>query len=310
MTVAALRPLGRRDLRRATVLLARNPERDVYLRGLIWRLGVSLPESAGQLLGWFEGEKLTGVFLHAPVLVLACEDEDGLAAFARFVAGSDLLVPLSQLVAPLGMADVFLDRLAAQGACPPIRLLRDGLVAQRLGRPSLVSSDALPAVDHVVPAAVRPARQEELGLTGHAALAVTREELGFGVESSEEMLFTAALERRIRAGREYIWTEGRLLLFRAAISAATPEAVLLEGVYVPPEERGRHRGTWAMHALCDRLLRWHRSIVVFVDADNRRAGRVYQRLGFAPFCDFSVVYFEQSTALPTFDPRRQPQGGQ
>lgn len=299
MTAAAeLRPLGSWDLRRATALLDLHPERDVYLRSLVWRLGVTLPEATGQLLGWFAGEELTGVFLHSPVVVLACEDDEGLGAFAGFVAGCDQLVPLSQLVSPRRMAEVFLDRLAALGARPPVRLLRSGLRALRLDRSTLVASAAMPPAAWVVPAAVRPAHDGELDLAAHAGLAVIREELGFGIESSDELLFTAALERRIRAGREYLWTQGPRLLFRAAISAATPEAVLVEGVYVPPEERGHHRGTWAMRALCDRLLRWHRTIVLFVGADNARAWRVYERLGFEPFEDFLAIYFELEQGPP------------
>ncbi len=289
-----LRPLRGQDLRSATALLDRHPERDVYLRSLIWRLGVTLPAASGQLLGWFRDDQLEGVFLHAPVLVLACERQDGLVAFARFVAGCEQLVPLSQLVAPRPMAGVFLAELEQLGVRPPIRLLRDDLQALRLDRSRLAAASELPSPGYLVPAAVRPAGQHQLELAGHAALAVTREELGFGVDSSDQLLFTSALERRIRAGREYLWAEGRRLLFRAAISAATPEAVLLEGVYVPPEERGCHRGTWAMHALCSRLLRWHRTIVLFVGADNEPACAVYERLGFQPFQDFAVVYFEPS----------------
>ena len=298
---SVLRPLDRQDHREVVALLDRHPERDVYLRSLVWRLGVTLPETTGQLLGWLVGDELRGVFLHSQVVVLACEDEEGLEAFASFVAGCGALVPLAQLVSPRAMADVFLRRLAALGARPDVRLLSGGLQALQLDRESLAPSSALPSADFLVPAPVKQATEADLGLTAHAVLSVTREELGFGIDPGDEPLFTAALERRIRAGREYLWTERRRLLFRAAISAATPEAVLLEGVYVPPEERGSHRGTWAMHALCDRLLRWHRSVVLFVGHDNDRARRVYERIGFQAFEDFLAVYFE----LPAFDPRRE-----
>ena len=287
-----LRPLDRDDLRSVTALLDRHPARDVYLRSLVWKVGVTLPAPSGQLLGWFVDDEPRGVFLHSPVVVLACEDDDGTVAFADWVAGCEQLVPLSQVVAPRPMVEAFLARLDQRGATPPLRLLRERLLALKLDRASLAVADGLPGATFAVPAPVRPAQQGELGLAGHAALAVTREELGFGLSPHEEEAFTSALERRIRAGREYLWIEGRRLLFRAAISAATPEAVLVEGVWVPPEERGGHRGTWAMHALASRLLRWHRTIALFVGADNERARRVYGRVGFAPFEEFAVAYFE------------------
>ena len=293
MTAAArLRPLGRLDHRQVSVLLDSQPERDVYLRSLVWRLGVLLPESSGQLLGWFDGPELTGVFLHSPVIVLACDDPDGLQAFAEFVAGCQELVPVCQLVSPRSMSEEFLGCLDALGALPPVRLLRSCLQGLFVDRDRLVRAAGLPAVEDGAPAAVRPASNDELGLAAHAALAVTREELGFGFDFTDELLFTAALARRIRAGREYLWIEEERLIFRAAIAAATPEAVLVEGVYVPPEERGDHRGTRAMHALCARLLRWHRTVVLFVGAENARARRVYERIGFEPFEDFLAAYFD------------------
>ena len=293
-----LRPLGRLDQRRVSALLNLRPDRDVYLRSLVWRLGVVLPESSGQLLGWFDGEVLTGVFLHSPVVVLACDDPEGLDAFAGFVHGCQTLLPMSQLVSPRAMAEQFLRCLDARGGTPPVRLLRSNLRGLRLERDRLVRSVDLPSAGHTSPAAVRPASADELDLAAHAALAVTREELGVGFDLGDELLFTASLERRIRAGREYLWTERGRLLFRAAIAASTPEAVLVEGVYVPPEERGSHRGTRATHALCARLLRWHRCIVLFVGEDNTRARRMYDRLGFATFEDFLAIYFDLGEAGP------------
>ena len=82
------------------------------------------------------------------------------------------------------------------------------------------------------------------------------------------------------------------LVFRAAISAATPEAVLVEGVWTPPAERGRRRATYAVHELCVRLLEHHRRVVLFVGADNLRARRIYDRVGFQAFDNYLAAYFE------------------
>jgi uncharacterized protein len=292
MAELALRPLVRQDGRAAHSLLARNPERDVYLRGLVWKLGVRLPPAAGRLLGWFTDDRLTGIFLHSPVLVMCCEEEEGVRAFAQEVDGDWDRVQPGQLLTPRSMALPFLDELRTKRGPLDIRLLRDRMPVMRVARDDLTPRSELPSDERWTRALLRRAEQREFGVLRAACREVTIEELGIDPEKFHGPGFLAALRRRLRAGREYVWMERGRLVFRAAVSAATPEAVLVEGVYTPPAERGVRRGTYGMHELCRLLLERHRSVVLFVGGDNERAIRLYERLGFTAFDEYQAAYFE------------------
>ncbi len=293
MAAAALRPLTRQDGRAAHALLARRPGRDVYLRGLVWKLGVCLPDATGRLLGWFPDNELAGIFLHSPVVVMSCEREEGIRAFAREVHADWRRMPTGQVLTPRSMGVPFLDELERERGPLGIRLLRDRMPVMRLERGQLVSRGTLPATPGLWNrASLRRAEQREFGVLREACRNVTVEELGIDPEAFDGPGFLAALRRRLRSGREYVWMEAGRLVFRAAVSAATPEAVLVEGVYTPPSERGERRGTYGMHELCKLLLEQHRSIVLFVGQENARAIRLYERLGFVAFDEYQAAYFE------------------
>jgi len=120
---------------------------------------------------------------------------------------------------------------------------------------------------------------------------VTIEDLKLDPLDFEPENFVLALQHRIRNGHELVCTEGDTIVFRAALSAATPEAVLLEGVFVPPEHRGKGYGKGGMYALCKKLLQHHESLVLLVGEDNDRARTLYERLGFQTFDEYQVAFF-------------------
>jgi predicted GNAT family acetyltransferase len=72
----------------------------------------------------------------------------------------------------------------------------------------------------------------------------------------------------------------------------TPDTVLIEGVYVPPEFRAKGYGKAGMHALCLRLLEQHESVVLLVGEDNDGARRLYERLGFETFDEYQAAFFD------------------
>lgn len=289
-----LRPLASLDGDAVVDFLDQAPDRDLYLRSLVWKLGVVLPAAAGELLGWFVGAELRGVFLHSRVIVLACADPDGVDAFAQRVADCVWDVPPLQIVSPADMTRWLLAGLERRGALPPLRLHRPSMPTLRTDRMTLLRRAELPcSPGRLVPAPVRNAGESEYDLVRMACRAVTVEELGVDPEELDADGFELSLRGRLRAGREYIWLEDGHLLFRAALSAATPEAALIEGVWTAPEVRGQRVATVAMHALCERLLKWHSRVVLFVGADNEPARRLYDRLGFEQFGDYAAAWFEE-----------------
>lgn len=306
-TTGLLRPLDLADEEALGLLLDRHPERDVYMRGLIWRLGARVPPEVGTLLGWFVEGELVGVFLQGPVVVIACDDPAGLVAFARRVGDYWYEQPVSQLMAPRRMSQVFLGELSEHfGEMPPLFLLRHNMPAMRLVRGALKSPGEL-GLDPSEPLAdVQQAPADAEALLSDLARAVTLEDLGIDPLDFARDSFLVALQHRIRLGREYLWTEGGRPRFRAALSAVTPEAVLIEGVYVPPEMRRRGYGKAGMYALCDRLLRHHKSVVLLVGEDNDAARTLYDLLGFETFDAYQAAFFEPPPPPRASWPSRPP----
>ena len=138
----------------------------------------------------------------------------------------------------------------------------------------------------------------ETELLGELARAVTLEDLGLDPLDFAPESFWASLNHRIREGYEYLSLKDGQPIFRAAVSGATPDAVLVEGVFVPPEARGNGYGKAGMHALCVQLLKEHETIILLVDESNDAARRLYDRLGFEIFDDYQAVFFDVS--FPSF----------
>lgn len=269
------------------------PQRDVYLRGLVWTLGAELPPELGTLLGWWVDGELKGVFVHGQVMVLCCEDPRGLEAFAERVGHYWHERPIAQLMAPRSMCEVFLAALSDHfGSLPPLHLLRHRMPAMRVRADLLSSPDDLGLVGSLRTPPLRLAREEEEELVAQLARSVTREDLGLDPLEFAPQSFESALRHRLKMGREFLWTEEAEPVFRATLSATTPDSVMVEGVFVPPEHRGKGYGKAGMRALCERLLRTYESVVLLVGEDNEVARRLYDGLGFETFGEYQAAFFE------------------
>lgn len=294
-----LRRLKRADEEALGALLRRHRDRDIYMRSLVWNLGSGVPPDLGMLLGWWIDDELVGAFLHGPVVVMCCEDPAGLAAFAERVGYYWYEQPVAQLMAPRSMSEVFLAALADHfGTLPPLHLLRHRMPAMRLTRARLPGADGLGFSSGMATPPLRVGLASEEALLGQLARDVTVEDLGLDPLAFAPDSFWAALRHRIALGREYLWMEGDRPVFRAALSAATPEAVLVEGVYVPPDLRGQGYGKAGMHALCAHLLEQHESVVLLVGEDNDAARRLYELLGFETFDEYQAAFFDLDLGLP------------
>lgn len=293
MTDVVLRRLGHGDEARARRFLLAHPERDLYLRGLVVRLGTVLPPGCGYLLGTFRGDRLTGVFLQSQTLLIASESDEAIEAFARHVAATLEDEPVTEVLGPAGMVEPFFAAFRAHRPIEPrVRLYRRDLPLLELRAADLA---ARPVRDRnraiVAPGPLRRALERDLGHLTEACRAMTLEELGVDPAEEDPAAFRRNVERKVRAGREYVWTESGRVLFRAAVSTSTQEAALVEGVFTPPEHRGRGLATQGMLALCRRLLRNHASVVLFVSAANHPALRLYERMGFRRIGGYQAIYF-------------------
>jgi predicted GNAT family acetyltransferase len=75
------------------------------------------------------------------------------------------------------------------------------------------------------------------------------------------------------------------------IGARTEQTTQLQGVWTPPNLRGRGYATQGMAAICARLLESTPTLSLYVNDFNEKAIALYERLGFAAAGELATYIF-------------------
>ncbi len=209
-------------------------------------------------------------------LLLAGDPAAGDGALAAVVAELRAAGrPVPAVVAPDPLAERFA-RLWTEAAGAPVR----GAMRQRLQ--ALTEVQPVPSV----PGRMRRASGGDAERVGRWMAAFEAEAMG---EADPEAL--EAARRRMAAGEVYLWDDGEP---RAMASRTRPtrRTVAVNGVYTPPEQRGRGLATALVAELSRALLgEGFRSCVLFTDLANPTSNAVYARIGYRPVRDFAMLRF-------------------
>lgn len=130
----------------------------------------------------------------------------------------------------------------------------------------------------------------ELLLLVHAQMAF--DESGINPLEKDPEGFRERYARRIATGRTWVCVEKGRLIFKADAVSDTAEAVYLEGVWVSPEMAGTGYGLRCMAQLARNLLSHTRSIVLFVNGENKKAQRYYQKAGFNLRAAYDTIFLK------------------
>ncbi|CAN5780315.1 GNAT family N-acetyltransferase [soil metagenome] len=130
----------------------------------------------------------------------------------------------------------------------------------------------------------------ELVLPVHAQMAL--EESGINPMERDLEGFRKRCARRIEQGRIWVCVEEGKLTFKADVISDTPDAVYLEGVWVAPEKTGTGYGLRCMSQLTRNLLSHSKSIVLFVNEQNKKAQRYYLKAGFGLRAAYDTIFLE------------------
>ncbi len=128
----------------------------------------------------------------------------------------------------------------------------------------------------------------ELVLPVHAQMAF--EESGVDPLETDPKRFRERCARRIEQGRTWVLVEDGKLIFKADAIAETPDAVYLEGVWVSPEHRDTGVGLRCMSQLARTLLAKTKSIILFVNDENKKAQRFYHNAGFKTRASYDTIF--------------------
>lgn len=275
--------LGPLDVHEAVTFLDADPVLNVYPYALVLRDALARPRDewwatrrAGRLTSLLYLGGWSGAVLPAG------DDLDGLRALGEIAAERrGMLPPRFQVVGP--RAAVAAVRESFPGPGPRLRLARDQFYLS-LRQQDLREAGRLPEL--------RAARREDYALVWETGAALRAEELLEDPRDIDAPGFARRCEQDCRDGHTWIWRDARGLVFRAGVSALTPQAAQIAGVYVPPAFRNQGIARRALAELCARLLERSEAACLFVNAGNDPAIAVYRRLGFREHAEWASAFFE------------------
>lgn len=237
-----------------------------------WRMG-------GELWGAFEGDVLvSALFCGANMVPIATTDATRDAFVTRLRAVGrrcSSIVGLADEVLPLW------DSLSdAWGPCRELRARQPLLV---MDTDPLINSDPQ----------VRLVRPDELEVIFPACVAMFTDEVGISpLTHGGGHAYRARVAELIGSGRSIGRIDDGLVIFKAEVGAATPNACQVQGVWVAPALRGRGLSVPALAAVV-RIARERISPVVslYVNDYNEVARKAYASCGFTEHAVFATVLF-------------------
>lgn len=141
------------------------------------------------------------------------------------------------------------------------------------------------------PAPIRPSTRRDVEALAVAAEMMHRVEMRGDSAPPERSAWRARMSQLVDRGWSWVWTEHGEVVFKAELSAWTPDVVQVQGVFTAPSRRGRGVATAGMTALCALLLESVPLVSLYVNGYNTAAIRVYRRVGFEPQGSFATVMY-------------------
>ena len=147
------------------------------------------------------------------------------------------------------------------------------------------------ALADLPPAPVRRARLDEVALVaGHSARMV-QGELGYD-PSAQRASFASGVRHAIEQGWWWVWIEDGELRFQCNVGARSAATAQVQGVWTPPELRGRGYATRGLSAVSRELLaEGVPTVSLYVNDFNHAAIGVYERIGFARVGELATYLF-------------------
>ncbi|MBV8300954.1 MAG: GNAT family N-acetyltransferase [Candidatus Dormibacteraeota bacterium] len=253
---------------RIEALLDSDPVGNVYLRSEL--------RSGSWTAPWWavgDGDTLRAVVLSGSLAVPCIPDARDATALAEAIESG---------AAPrviVGPRDAAVALHAALGRAA--RDLRDRQPLLTLRRGRLDSTD--------VP--IRRAVRSDLDPLVVAAAAMHREEMGVDPLNVDPAWWRSRMATLVERGWSWVWMERGQVVFKAELSAWTPEAAQLQGVYTAPAHRRRGVASRSIAAICSELFARTEQVSLYANRDNDAALRLYAALGFERCGDYATVIY-------------------
>lgn len=279
LRTSALRVLRPEDLPEVTELLSRDPVADVFVASRVAAVGLEPRRLGGEMWGHVVDGRLTALCHAAANLVPVQAGPDAVQAFAD--RARRLGRRCASIVGEHSAVSAMWAELEPYWG--PARDVRDDQPLMAIDSAPLVAPDPL----------VRPVRVEELDLLVPACVAMFTEEVGVSpVTADGGASYRARVAELIRAGRSYARIDDGRVVFKAEIGSVTEAACQVQGVWVPPDLRGRGLSAPGMAAVAVQAMRDVAPVVsLYVNGYNHAARATYRRVGFTDRGTFMSVLF-------------------
>ena len=268
LTVGRVGPTEAEALER---LLDADPVHNVYLRSELRLLGTAAP--------WWcvsDGGELRAAVLAGPLTVPCVPDPDD----APRLADATRTHPPPHLL--VGPREAVLALHRCNEHRRPAREVRDPQPVMEIDRRRL---RVLP------PAPLRRATRRDVDALSVAAAMMHREEMSRDTAPPDASAWRTRMTQLVDRGWSWAWIEHGDVVFKAELSAWTPDVVQVQGVFTAPSQRGRGVATAGMTALCSMLLDAVPLVTLYLNGFNEAALRVYRRVGFEQRGEYATVMY-------------------
>ena len=274
--------LGPQDLVEVFGFLDQDPVLNVYLLALTLRDG--LASARDEFWGARRDDALVAMLHLGSQSGAALPVGSDLAALRvlaeQLVQRRGFLPRRFQVIGPRTAVYEITARLDHEGLPPRIR--RDQIY-MRLAPGDLAAFEPLPEL--------RRAARDDYALLFESGARLRAEELDEDPRVADPAGYTRRTEDECRDGYTHVWSDAHGLCFRASVSAVTPDAAQVSGVYTPLERRNQGLARRGLSELCQRLLERSRHVCLFVNDFNAPALAVYHRMGFCDLAPWASAFY-------------------
>jgi predicted GNAT family acetyltransferase len=275
----SLRVLRPEDLPEVTEVLSRDPVADVFVASRVQAVGLDPARLGGEMWGFVADGRLEALCHAGANLVPVQAGDEAVRAFADRARRQGRRC-----------ASIVGDRAAVaalwgelEPAWGPAREVRDPQPLMAISSAPQVAADP----------GVRPVGMADLDVLLPACVAMFTEEVGIsplGVDGG--IAYRGRVAELVRAGRAFARIEDGRVLFKAEVGSASTAACQVQGVWVPPELRGRGLAEPGMAAVVGLAREAVAPVVsLYVNDYNEAARRTYRRVGFSDVGAFMSVLF-------------------